>query len=298
MTASNPFTVEDALGWGAGRPHGHQRLRRAFDRLAVALATLGTARAVAVVGALGWTGHLLGLHEPSASEVRALIAPRSPGTVARRIGALHFRNRAAIALVAAGRTADLAARVHRGPGSGAAALVTSGGPRLVVAAHIGAFFGLRAALHASPRPVLMVRDQPLGTPEARARVLKEAVDHVRAGGLVVTTLDGPGGTSSHEVDCLGRRIVFRRGPLALSRITGVPIVPAVCAWTADHGIDVRLHEPVHASVKGEAELEMASALARWLEGYLRAEPHQLWPSTLRYFLSAPPSASSNSRTAS
>lgn len=281
------------------RPHAgparRKHVRRLYDAVARRLARAHLPGTIAVLDAVGRAANLTALHGPSPSEVAALydwLPSRRLGAVARNISALHLKNRAAIALVKNDRTADLSKLVRWSSDSARRELVEGGGARLVVACHVGAFFGIRAAFHGINRSVLTLRDLPMSNAASRASALKRAIDHLRAGGLVVATLDGPGGTSTGEVRCLGRRIVLRRGPFSLARITGAPLVPVVCAWTRQSHIEVRIAAPIERPrsvdlTSTELEDDMAVRTAGWLDAYLRAEPQEIWLSTLRHFLAAP-----------
>jgi hypothetical protein len=270
-------------------------LRRLYDSVAAGLARIHLPSTIAVLDVAGRAANLAAFHGPSPAEVAALYEwlPRHRlGGVARNISALHLKNRAAIALVQRDRTADLSKLVRWSCDSGRHDLVEDGGARLVVACHVGAFFGIRAAFHGINRPVLMLRDLPMSDAASRAAALKRAIDHLRAGGLVVATLDGPGGTSTGEVTCLGRRIVLRRGPFTLARLTGTPLVPVVCAWTRQSHVEVRIASPIEPPrsdglTSTGLEDDMAVRTAQWLDAYLRAEPQEIWPSTLRQYLAAP-----------
>jgi hypothetical protein len=292
---ANPFLPghDDREPHATSKPR--EQARRVYDAVATGLARVHLPGTMAVLDAVGRAANVAALHGPSPTEVAALYdwLPRGRlGAVARDIAALHLKNRAAIALVQRDRTADLATLVRWPSDSTRGELVGGAGARLVVACHVGAFFGIRAALHGINRPVLMMRDLPMSAAASRAGALKQAVDHLRAGGLVVATLDGPGGTSTGEVTCLGRRIVLRRGAFTLARITGAPLVPVVCAWTARGHIEMRIAEaidrPLTEGLTSTAlEDDMAVRTARWLDAYLRAEPQEIWPSTLRHYLGAP-----------
>lgn len=276
-------------------PARRKQVRRLYDSVATQLARASVPGAIAVLDAVGRAANLAALHGPSASEVAALygwLPSHRLGAVARNISALHLKNRAAIALVQGDRIADLSKLVRWSSESARRELVDAGGGKLIAACHVGAFFGIRAAFHGIDRPVLMMRDLRMSDAASRASALKRAIDHLRAGGLVVATLDGPGGTSTGEVTCLGRRIVLRRGAFTLARLTGAPLVPVVCAWTTRSHIDVRIAAPIERSRSAELtatalEDDMAVRTARWLDAYLRAEPQEIWLSTLRNYLAAP-----------
>jgi hypothetical protein len=67
-------------------------------------------------------------------------------------------------------------------------------------------------------------------------------------------------------------------------------VPVVCAWTPRHRIDVQIAPAIDPRDDGHgaalSEDAMAHRAACWLDDYLRAEPQQMWPSTMRHYLGA------------
>jgi lauroyl/myristoyl acyltransferase len=135
---------------------------------------------------------------------------------------------------------------------------------------------------------------PLGDADARARSLKLAVETVKDRGVVMAAIDGPGGVSSTTVPCLGRRIVVRRGPLVIARLTGAPIVPVVAQWMEHGRIRILTGRPFSLPAANDPLFDQAAALAvaRWLELHLTTHPEDLWPYTLRNLLASPMSPSS------
>jgi hypothetical protein len=291
----NPLVRDGENLWPDAGSLQRQRMRRLYDTVTRGLARIHLRGAIALLDATGRLANAAAFHGPTPAEVGALfnwLPRRDLNRVARGSSALHLKNRAAIALVDGHRTADLASLVRWSTDSERRAIAEGRSGMLIVACHVGAFYGIRAALHGIDRPVFTMRD--VATPDAvsRAAAIKRAVDALRAGELVVATLDGPGGTSTREVTCLGRRIVFRRGPFALARLTGAPLVPVVCAWTRRGHIEVRVAAAIERPARQpldaiEFEDEMAVRTAHWLEAYLRTEPQEVWPSTLRNYLAAP-----------
>ena len=294
----NPLVAADGERWPDPGPGWRQALLRRHDTVARSLARVHLSGTIALYDALGRAANLAGLHGPSPSQVARLydwLPRRDVGRVARDISALRAKNRVSIALVLSDRTADLAKRVRWSDEAGRQALAESRRGMVIVACHVGAFFGIRSALHGTGRRVFMMRDSITPDAASRARVLKRAVEGLGAGELIAATLDGPGGTSTHEVQCLGRRITFRRGPFVLARLTGAPIVPVACAWTAGRHIEVRVAAPIARPTRQDLDAagfedEMASRTARWFDEYLRAEPQEMWPDTLRHYLAAPPAS--------
>lgn len=293
--AINPLVHHDEEQPFDTGPASRHDLRRRYDAITRRLARAHLPSTFALLDVAGRAANVLSLDGPSSSDVAALYGARSRwqlGRIARGITALHLKNRASIALVQSGRIADLAARVRWPDESARRTLLDGQTGVLVAACHVGAFFGIRAALHGAARPVFMMRDLTLLDAASRAAALKRAVDALRAGEVVVGTLDGPGGASTREVTCLGRRIVLRRGAFTLARITGAPVVPVVCAWTPRQHIEMRVAPPIarpdRQDLNGtEFEDDMAMRTAAWIDAYLRAHPQEIWPSTLRYYLAAP-----------
>jgi hypothetical protein len=291
----NPLLREGEDRWPDAGSLQRQRVRRLLDTVTKALARVHLPGTIALLDAAGRMASAAGLHGPTPADVAALYdwLPRHDlSRIARHISALHLKNRAAIALVQGDRTAELASLVRWSTDSGRREIAEGRSGMLIVACHVGAFFGIRAALHTIGRPVLMMRDLTMHDAASRAGATKRAVEALRAGELVVATLDGPGGTSTGEVPCLGRRIVLRRGPFTLARLTGAPLVPIVCAWTRRGRIEVRVATAIERPASRllnsiEFEDEMAVRTARWLDAYLRAEPQEIWPSTLQNYLAAP-----------
>jgi hypothetical protein len=273
--------------------------RLVYDRTALALLGRGLSSGVRRLGWLGYVLHACGCQQPSRHDVAALfpdLSPRDAARVARQSAALRFRNRAAIASFRAHGLTGLARLVtDECAGSPPPVIVQRTGGLILLTFHIGAHFGVSAALTRWRAPVSTMRTPPPDDANVRARVLKHAVDTVRAGGIVSAVADGPGGASCEPVDCLGRQIVLRRGPLALARITGAPVVPMVARWTADGQIAAWAGAPLADASLAGAHLEgsareqaLAAAAANWLEQHLSAHPADIWPYTLLNLLGAPP----------
>jgi hypothetical protein len=292
----NPLIESADDRWLEPRPVWWEHLRQSYDHSAAALTRLHLSGTVRAVDALGRLARRVGVHGPSPREVAALfewLPPDRLAGIARDIAALRFKNRLAIALVNRGGTARLSELVRPRGERPSAAQLDRDGSRIIATWHVGAIFGIRAAMHRIGRRALTLRDLPLEDSSRRTRALKEAVDHLRAGGLVIAMLDGPGGTSTGRVECLGRSVAFRRGPFALARITRAPLVPVVCTWTRRMDLELRVSPPLQPPVMSDPapiafEDELASSAARWLDVYLRAEPQEIWLSTLRNFLGAAP----------
>jgi hypothetical protein len=168
---------------------------------------------------------------------------------------------------------------------------------------------LEPALEQLPGPVLALRHGPLhtaappleivtteGDEQCRAAVFGRALIHLQRGGFVVLALDVVPGTGL-RVPCLGRTVELARGPFALARLTGAPLVPLVARWRRS-GVEVLTGEPLDSLETKPArdpvvdpsawESALAAAAARWLEGYLQETPAELGLGLLRILLSSPP----------
>ena len=261
-------------------------LRVIYDHLALAAIDWGPAGSVRFLSLAGRLAQRRGWQQPDWRHVQsvfpALDRERSRDVAARSAG-LRLMNRAAVALVQRRGLAALSALLD--PASVARPERLAAPARHVFAAfHVGAHDGVGAALLRWQLPVLRLREMPLERAEARARVLRQAIGHVRDGGSVLAVLDGPGGASTQPVPCLGRGIVLRRGPFMLARAAGASIVPMAARWTAGGRIALEIGWPLDAS---EDEPALARRAAAWLEQYLLRRPEDVWPYTLANLLGAP-----------
>jgi len=297
MPSTNPLLRVDDDRWFEADPRWWRAVCGSFDRVVRGVAAIDGPRTIRVSGLLGQLARRAGLQGPSAAEVRRLfpfLTPPRASAAAREIAALRVRNRVVLALVLGGHIDRLAAGIRSV--SGIEFLhdaVRSRRPALFVEWHIGAVFGITATLHREGLDALVLRNLPVQTAAERTRALGEALDSLRRGRPVVTLLDAPGGSSTGEVVCLDRRIVFRRGPFMLARVTGAPMYPVTSRWERDGRRTVLFHPPLEAPAGVSAaafEEALAARAAAWLDGYLRDAPEQIWPFTLYNFLAAPPAA--------
>jgi hypothetical protein len=290
VSAANPLGADAPEDWSHRRPSARRLVRRATYRVTLALTGRDLTRAIRAADRFGALLHRWRLQPPSAATLAELLgrtdrAPLEPA--ARASAALRLKNHVAIAAVGRRGLTGLGELIR--PPVPLAELADRPRGIVLVTVHLGAPFGVRAALERWTIPVIRLRDLELRHAEGRARGLKEAVDALRRGGVVLAVLDGPGGTSTEPVPCLGRQIVFRRGPLVLARLTGAPIVPVVSSWTPDHHIELRLGATLAAASRDQTTFEpdAAAVLARWFEDHIRAHPEDLWPFTIRNLLAAP-----------
>jgi hypothetical protein len=125
-----------------------------------------------------------------------------------------------------------------------------------------------------------------GDEQSRAALFHRALVHLDRGGFVALALDAVQG-SALRVSCLSRPLALARGPFALARLTGVPLVPLVARWRSGR-VEVLLGEtlaPPGQEAGTEAwESALAASAARWLESYLLASPGELGLGLLRNLL--------------
>jgi hypothetical protein len=179
-------------------------------------------------------------------------------------------------------------RCFRDPGSRATyprilagpAAVEMRGPLVLATFHIGVPTALRGFLERLPGELLTLFNTDGVAPEelnaidllsgeaGRASALKRAVETLRAGGFVMTVVDGSGDSTVESV-LFSRRVQLPRGTFAMARIAGAPILPVAARWRG-RGIEIE----TGAQIQPGAEAEMADALMRWLERYLSAHPDQ------------------------
>lgn len=108
-----------------------------------------------------------------------------------------------------------------------------------------------------------------------ARALARAVATLRSGAFVFLALDGEE-AATIEAPALGGTVALARGPFALARLTGTPIVLLVARWRG-LSIEIGLGDAIRPS---HDEHVMAAEAAAWLERYLRNFPGELSPHVL------------------
>lgn len=290
MKTANPLLAVHDDPWYAGGSAWHRACRSWYDRLVLAGLGADAASRFRLVARAGRLAQACRLQGPRVAAVRELFPGFSTSRhveIARASAGLRFMNRAAIAIWQRAGLAPLADLVQDAPVPHDLAKAGRGGV-ILVAYHVGAHFGVGAALHRWQVPALVLRSLPLADTDLRARALKQAVDHLRTGGVTLAVIDGPGGASSGPVTCLDRRIVLRRGPLMLARVTGATVLPIVAHWTASGRILVRTGAPLRADGAGASfEQALARAAAGWLEQHLLEHPEGAWPFMIGNLLAAP-----------
>lgn len=278
--------------------------RRTFDVLEEGLASLAPrypGLAFPAASALGSMRNRLSRRWPSPEQVRALfphLGPRAAARVAWRLGALEARNRLLIDGIRRGGI-DPVRRLMRPPPEAFAALRP---PLILGSFHVGAVQALGAAVERLPGPMLMMRLGMLYTPaspvevastegddQQRAASFRRALDHLNGGGFLLVVLDHPPGPGL-RVSCLGRPLELARGPFALSRLTGAPLVPLAARWRGG-AVEIEAGEALHRSLAmGPDAMEgaQAASAAGWLERYLLESPAELGLGLLRTLLAGEP----------
>jgi hypothetical protein len=270
---------------------------RVFDTLEDWLARGTPHRALPAAAVLGQARNRLSRRWPSPEQVQSLFPHLDRSAAARlawRIGGLEARNRV---LVAGIRRAGLepVRPLVRCP----EAFTALRPPVLLGTFHVGAMHALGPALEQLPGPVLALRQGPLFVPrpplevattegdeQSRSALFHRALLHLDRGGFVALALDVVQG-SALRVSCLGRPLALARGPFALARLTGTPLVPLVARWRSG-GVEILLGDPL--ALPGQEagpeawEGALAASAARWLESYLLASPGELGLGLLRNLL--------------
>lgn len=267
---------------------------RVFDALERRLAWLARRDprlALAAAGGLGQVRNRLSRRWPSPEQIQTLfprVDRRAAARIAWRIGGLEARNRLLVdCLRRAG--SDPVRPLVRCPASFTALRP----PAILGTFHIGALQALGPVAEHLPAPVLTLRMGRLyapkppmievatteGTEQNRAALFRRLLLHLEGGGFILVALDvAPG--ASIQASCLGRPLSLARGPFALARLTGAPLLPLAASWRRG-GVEVVLGERL-VSESGESAL--ASSAARWLEDYLQASPAELGLGLLRALL--------------
>jgi hypothetical protein len=274
-------------------------VREVFDELErrwVALASGSPRLALSGAGTLGRLRNRLSRRWPSPEQVRALfpeMEARAAARVAWRIGGLEARNRAWVEGLKRSGLDPLRPLVRTPP-----AFAALRPPLLLVTFHVGAVHALGPALERLPAAVLGLRHGPFyevrpplaletteGDAQRRAALFQRLLAHLTGGGFVAMALDIVPGAGL-PVPCLGRPLELARGPFALARLAGVPLVPLVGRWRREE-VEIVLGEALPPPLaEGAAEWESALAVSAglWLERYLRASPAEIGLGLLRTLL--------------
>lgn len=164
-------------------------------------------------------------------------------------------------------------------------------PLILGVFHIGPIAAMTAAVEQLQANVFVLRrtalllqypahitvENDLGDEQRRALAFYRALERLRAGEFVVMALD-PEHAFRLPVPCLGGTLQLARGPFALARIAGVPIVPVIPRWAGTH-VELTVGEPLTAGShdgSGDGhERALAESAGRWLEHYLLEHPEEL-----------------------
>jgi lauroyl/myristoyl acyltransferase len=164
-------------------------------------------------------------------------------------------------------------------------LATLQAPAIITTFHVGVLPMLGFALQQLPAPVLIVRRHPGGTPhpsfergatrgteQERALLFHRCVHFLRTGRFVMIAADPfPTERGALATPFRGGILRLSRGPYALARITGAPLIPLVARWRGAR-VEFVLGEPVQAA---KEETTMAREMASWLDRYLTGAPEEL-----------------------
>jgi hypothetical protein len=277
--------------------------RRAYDG-ALGMGDRFDVRTVlSVAAATGRIVHRVHRRCPSSRSVSTILPeglPRPAGAIARDLSALRYQNRAAVVLAARRGTRCLYPLIEP---AAIEALKGIRPPAILLAWHVGAAMALGAALACAEVPALGMRKNAsvgpggpvdvaaiTGARETRSRAFARALARLKAGGLVAVAPDVSDVAITTGVPCLGRSVSLARGPFALARLTGAPLLPAVARWNEAGRIDVVLGPALGMDRAGPPALVEASgaaSAAHWFDAYIREHPQELWFYTLRWLASAP-----------
>ena len=231
--------------------------------------------AFAAARVAGESRHRLSRRWPTAAEVSRLLphlSPQDADALAQRIASEEAMRRVLARAVRRYGIDYLQPTV-----SFDSTLATLRAPAILTTLHVGEIHALGPVLERMPAPVLALRDgfffeakgtltkaSTRGGELQRVRAFHRALAHLRGGGFVVLGADITG-NAVIEVPFLGETLRLARGPFALSRMTGAPIVPIVA----------RRDGRAIVVTTGSDETAHALALAAWFEEWLRERPEDL-----------------------
>lgn len=159
-------------------------------------------------------------------------------------------------------------------------------PLIVGVFHMGPVMALATAVEQLRGNVLILRrstlplervpsitiETAIGDEQRRALAFHRALERLRAGEFVIMALD-PEHAFRLPVPCLGRTLQLARGPFALARISGVPMVPVIPRWRGTE-VELVVGEPF-AGTGDDYERSLAESAGRYLERYLLEHPEEL-----------------------
>jgi hypothetical protein len=253
---------------------------------------------VLTVGARRWprgtlrTADFLGgllRHGVRADDVRTLLPHLSANTIARLVRRSRAGAMRSHLLVETVRHYGLTPVRRLVPPN--AALAALRPPLIVGVFHIGPVIALATAVEQLRGNVFIIRRSTLplervpsitietavGDEQRRALAFHRALQRLRDGDFVVMALD-PEHALRLPVPCLGRTFQLARGPFALARLAGVPIVPLIPRWRGTE-VELAIGQPLtpapNATTVDDYERSLAEAAGRWLEQYLLEHPEEL-----------------------
>jgi len=266
------------------------------------------ATGVRLAEAAGWlchAGHLWGAAPSEVSAVFPWLPDAGAARLARRLAAQDLKCRAYDRLLYSGGVEAAASLLSRPHLARLEQRLADPGGQVLLDVHTGPISATSAALFLLGRTALIVRKSGRttgvrglevvgleGDDQHRAQVLRRGVEYLRRGHAVVLAADGWEGAATEPVACCGRLVRFRRGAFVMARLSGASILPLYFRWGDGGRIEVEAAEPIRAATGGDAvrqETEMATKVARWLEGRLLGRPDDLSLSLLKWFeASGPP----------
>ncbi len=124
---------------------------------------------------------------------------------------------------------------------------------------------------------------------ASLTALRAAVEHLQAGGLLLTGMDRPDGVSGHRPVFFGRPALLPIHPISLAIRARVPVVVLATILEPDGKYHFLSSEPIEMDAYPDRHIEgvrNAEKILKIAEGYIRLAPQQwsmtlpLWPEAL------------------
>lgn len=239
-------------------------MRLVADALTRTLGALSPAIALRAADLLAPAGRLVRA-VPDANDLRAVLpqlSEREAKRIAARMLRMEARNHVLVRqLRGGGRDRIRGLLLHDTPP------VLPAPPLILGTFHMGPVHALGAMLESIP--LLALRNDGQDNQQRRAAAFYHATTRLRQRECVLMALD-PQRATRIAVPFLGGVLNLARGAFTLSRATGAPIVPVVARW---RGLKIDL--VCGNELEGGDERELAQAVARWLEGYLFANPAEI-----------------------
>jgi hypothetical protein len=292
-----------AQAWrGTAAPVWWHRARRAYDRVTRSAGEISLPATLAAADGFGRLVYRLNPRYPPVAEVAALFSgtSRSPASISSRMCGMRYKNRALVSIMSRSGSRVLIPLLSAGS---VETIRNIPQPAIAFTWHAGPAGWLAASLMRAGVPAFAIRrtarpprwgievGSSWGPVEARARTFARAMTRLREGGLVVVAVDGEDLKTPLPAPCLGRLVPMARGPFALARLTGAPLVPLVARWTDRGQVEIVAGDAITQEeislAGGDSETTAARLAARRMEGCLRASPHEIWFCMLRWLLAAP-----------